>query len=178
MACDLRLSLAPTLSCAVSAASPTRRFRRFVSSSMTTRSSLRSAGFNSESASNAVTEALIEVSGVRSSCVTQSSKTVRKSLPSLDPSQRSRSVDSLLMVGRHSESQGIAFQVPEQRMPKALNYNALETPSESVTEFAAITATIASTLSRLGIPVEGFDYSRQYRVNQKLGPIWVQILPN
>jgi len=63
-------------------------------------------------------------------------------------------------------------------MPKALNYNALETPSESVTEFAAITATIASTLSRLGIPVEGFDYSRQYRVNQKLGPIWVQILPN
>ena len=67
---------------AISAASPTSRFNRSLSSLMTTRRSCRCASLSPALVKRFVTEALIDVSGVRRLCVTDSVSAVRKRSPS------------------------------------------------------------------------------------------------
>src|SRR5437879_3087189 len=79
-------STSPASSRAISAASPTKRLSRSLSSLMTVRSSCRCFSFRVGFVSRLVTEALIEVSGVLKSWVIESSRADFKRSPSLEAS--------------------------------------------------------------------------------------------
>ncbi len=89
MECGCRSSLTSCASSsAISIACPTRRSSRAASSSITSINSPLCAASNCESLRRLVIAAMIEVSGVRSSCATESSSALRSRSLSREASSR------------------------------------------------------------------------------------------